>query len=85
MQRKLHNESLINFTLLRIHKGDKTNEDDTVGAWCTHWGAGAYKISSGKTQEKKQLVRHVRRCEDNIEIDFKKWGVTYGPELSGSR
>jgi hypothetical protein len=74
--KKLHNESLINFTLRQIHEDDNTNETDRVVARCirVHWGPGAYKISSGKTQEKKQLVRLILRCQDNIEIDFKKIG-----------
>jgi hypothetical protein len=34
----------------------------------------AYNILVGRPEEKRQVVRHRRRCEDNIEMDLREIG-----------
>ena len=36
---------------------------------------GVYRVLVGKPEGKRQLGRPRRRWEDNIKIDFQKWGV----------
>jgi hypothetical protein len=48
-----------------------------MGGACSTYGevSGAYRDLVGKTEGERSLGRPMRRWEDNIKIDFKKWDV----------
>jgi hypothetical protein len=60
---------------MKYHSGDqgkKTEMDRT----CSTYGEsrGAYRVLVGKPGGRKPLGKRRRRWEDNIKMDFKKWG-----------